>query len=210
MSENRFKLMYSEDRGKADLIKLLLAYANKSYEDFKIKPAEWNYYKSFMPFEQLPVLIIDDKIQIAQATTIARFLAKKFNLQGSSDIESTLCDMVVEQIRECGDFAAQIIQEVDSNKKRILNQKYLTEILPRTLSEFEKMLNLNGSNYIVGNQLTWADLVMANSFAWLDEFSIQLLRDYPLVKKHNHYILSMPGVNDWFKSQKPLSVYKKA
>nr|AIT99309.1 glutathione S-transferase sigma 8 [Brachionus koreanus] len=210
MSETRFKLMYSEDRGKADLIKLILAYLNQSYEDFKIKPSEWNYYKSFMPFEQLPVLIIDDKVRIAQATTIARFLAKKFNLHGTSDIESALCDMVVEQIRECGDFASQIIQEVDSNKKRLLNQKYLSEILPKTLSEFEKMLNLNGNNCIVGSQLTWADLALANSLTWLDEFSFQLLRDYPLVKKHNQYILSMPRVNEWFRSQKPLSVYKKA
>nr|QVK45613.1 glutathione S transferase [Brachionus paranguensis] len=210
MSENRFRLMYSEDRGKADLIKLLFAYSNQVYEDFKIKPAEWNYYKSYTPFEQLPVLIVDEKIQIAQATTIARFLAKKFNLQGSDDIESTMCDMIVEQIRECGDFAAQIIQEIDSNKKRLLSQRYLNEILPKTLSGFEKMLNLNGTNRIVGNQLTWADLALANSLAWLDEFSLQLLQNYPLVKKHNESIMSIPSVNGWFKSQKPLSVFKKA
>nr|AYN44501.1 glutathione S-transferase S5 [Brachionus rotundiformis] len=210
MSEIRFKLMYLEDRGKADLIKLLFAYLNQTYEDFRIKPTEWNYYKSFMPFEQLPVLLVDDTVQIAQATTIGRFLAKKFNLQGKDDIESTLCDMVIEQIRECGDFATQIIQEIDSNKKKILNQKYLGEILPRTLGGFEKMLNLNGSSCIVGNQLTWADLALTNSLAWLDEFSARLLQNYPLVKRHNEYIMSIPSVNEWFKSQKPLSVYKKA
>lgn len=210
MNENRLKLIYSEDRGKADLIKLILAYSNQSYEDFKIKPAELNYYKSFMPFEQLPVLIIDDKIRIAQMTTIARFLAKKFNLIGSGDVETALCDMVVEQIRECSDLAAQIIQEIDSNKKKVLGQRYLNDVLPKTLSEFEKMLNLNGSSSIVGNQLTWADLALANSLTWLDEFTARLLINYPLVKKHNEYIMSIPSVSDWFKSQKPLSVYKKA
>lgn len=210
MNENRLKLIYTEDRGKADLIKLLLAYSKQPYEDFKIKPAEFNYYKSFMPFEQVPVLIIDDKIRIAQMTTIARFLAKKFSLVGSSDVESTLCDMVVEQIRECSDLAALVVQETDSNKKKVLGQKYLNEVLPKTLSEFEKMLNLNGSSCIVGNQLTWADLALVNSLTWLDELSTRLLHNYPLVKKHNETIMSIPSVSDWFKSQKPLSVYKKA
>ncbi|CAF0769074.1 unnamed protein product [Brachionus calyciflorus] len=210
MNEMRCKLIYFEDRGKADLIKLLFAYTGKTYEDVQIKPSDWNFYKSFMPFEQLPVLVVNEGLKIAQAITIARYLANKFNLTGSNDNESILCDMVVEQLRECGDNASLIIQEIDINKRNLLSQKFLSDILPKTLNGFEKMLSVNSGRFIVGNKITWADLALVNSLEWLDELSKQVLKNYPFVKTHNEYIRNIPQVNEWFKLQKPLRVFKKA
>ncbi len=80
---DKFKLLYFEDRGSADLIKLIFTIAEQNYESVQIKQSEWNAYKSFMPFEQLPVLIINDDIRIAQTNTICRFLANLFNLEGN-------------------------------------------------------------------------------------------------------------------------------
>nr|UOU03294.1 glutathione S-transferase sigma 5 [Brachionus rubens] len=206
----KFKLIYFEDRGKADLIKLLFAYSNQSYEDVQIKPLEWNFYKSLMPFEQLPVLIVNDEIKIAQAITIARYLANKLNLNGSNDTESILCDMVVEQLRECGDYATQIMQEIDINKRNLMTQKFSNDILTKTLNGFEKMLSVNSGKYIVGNKITWADLALVNGLEWLDELGKQILNYYPFVKMHNEYIRNIPQVNEWFRLQKPLRVFKKA
>ena len=45
----RFKLIYFEERGSVDLIKLLFKLANEPYEDVQIKVSEWNAYKVFMP-----------------------------------------------------------------------------------------------------------------------------------------------------------------
>ena len=44
----KFKLIYFEDRGKADLIKMLLYLGKHSYEDIQIKQAEWTYYKRYV------------------------------------------------------------------------------------------------------------------------------------------------------------------
>jgi len=54
-SSYKFKLIYFEDRGKADLIKLLFYLGKQEYEDVQIKQTDWNNFKTFMPFEQLPV-----------------------------------------------------------------------------------------------------------------------------------------------------------
>lgn len=80
----KYNLLYFEDRGSADLIKLLFYFANQPFEGIQIKQNEWNHYRSFMPFEQLPVLVLNDQIRIAQTNTICRFLAKQFNLNGKS------------------------------------------------------------------------------------------------------------------------------
>ncbi len=94
----KYKLVYSEDRGKADIIKLLFAYVKQPYEDVQIKSSDWQAYKTFMPFEQLPVLIINDELKLAQVSTICRFLGKRFQLEGINETDSIMCDMVSEQV----------------------------------------------------------------------------------------------------------------
>ena len=206
----KFKLIYFEDRGAADLVKLLFAYAEFAYEDVQIKQSEWNSYKSFMPFEQLPVLVINDEIRIAPTNTICRFLASCFSLNGNNEIELITCDMISEQLKECSDYAVRCLQETDSTKKNLLANKFINDVLPKTLNAYEKMLSLNSGRFIVGNRLTWADLAIVNAWEWLDDMSKQILNRYPLIKSHNEFVRSLPNVAEWFKIQKPLRVLKYA
>lgn len=95
----RFKLIYLEDRGTTDLIKLLFKFAGKTYEDVQIKHSEVNLYKKFMLFESLPVLIIVDnnnenEIRLSQTNAICRFLGHHLSLNGQNEIEACLCDMI--------------------------------------------------------------------------------------------------------------------
>jgi glutathione S-transferase len=48
-----------------------------------------------MPFGQIPVLEVDGTT-ISQSTSIARFLAKEFNLAGKDHLEQAQADMVVD------------------------------------------------------------------------------------------------------------------
>lgn len=116
--------------------------------------------------------------------------------------------MVNEQLRECADHTIKNLKENDQIKKQEQIKKFSSEILPKTLSGYEKMLGLNSSQFIVGNCLSWADLALVNAWEWLDDVSKQQLNYYPLVKKHNDYIRTVPLVADWLKQQKPLRVFK--
>ena len=53
----RFKLIYSEDRGKADLIKLIFFLKNQIYEDLQIKQADQIFY-SIITFQSEKIIII--------------------------------------------------------------------------------------------------------------------------------------------------------
>ena len=208
----KYKLIYSEDRGKADIIKLLFAYVKQPYEDVQIKSSDWLAYKAFMPFEQLPVLIVNDgELKLAQVSTICRFLAKRFQLDGANETENIVCDMVSEQLKECADQMSSALQNADSaQKKSAQMSRLLNETLPRTLAGYEKMLNMNNSRFVVGQQLTWADLAIVNAWDWMgDEVRMTHFVKYPLVKKHYEFIRSIAEVEHWFKHQKPLMVIRK-
>ena len=53
-----------------------------------------------MPLGQLPVLEVDG-VLISQSLSIARFLANKYSLAGSTPLERCQADMIVES---CKDF----------------------------------------------------------------------------------------------------------
>ena len=84
---------------------------------------EWDAIKSDVqqfPFAKIPVLVIDNKTIIAQSSAINRYLAKQFNLFGSTDIESALIDSVNEELI---DIKAQWNKETDENKVQFINTK---------------------------------------------------------------------------------------
>ena len=215
------KLVYAESRGKVDLIKLILSVANAAYEDVQIKPTEWNAFAQYMPFEQLPVLLVDEHLKLAQPTVICRFLSRVYQLDGRADTDdSIMCDMIVEQLRELVDLAIQIGRPVTTpseNERVRPRQELLSELvnslLPRTLSGYEKILGLNSRNkFIVGEKLTWADLALVNGWQWLEDMlgagCGSLLSRYQLVRMHNEFVRGLVPVAAWFKTAKPLSFTK--
>ena len=52
-----------------------------------------------MPGGQMPVLEVDG-VKLGQSMTIARFLANKFNLAGSTPLEKAQADMVVDCVTD--------------------------------------------------------------------------------------------------------------
>ena len=56
-------------------------------------------FSAEMPFLQVPALEVDGKM-LAQSHSIARYLARKFNLAGKDDWEEALADMYVDNIND--------------------------------------------------------------------------------------------------------------
>ena len=92
----KFKLMYFNLRGRAELARLILASAGQEYEDFRFEREQWPQHKGNTPFGQAPVLEVTEDgktVQIAQSLAIARYLARKFGLYGKNETEMAEIDM---------------------------------------------------------------------------------------------------------------------
>ena len=99
-SSSTYKLIYFNVRALAETSRMLLKAAGQPFEDcrypieFKdgqpVRP-EWEADKSKYIYEKIPVLEIDGgKYSIAQSKAIERFLARRFNMLGSNDIEAAI------------------------------------------------------------------------------------------------------------------------
>lgn len=101
----RFKLIYFDLRGRAELTRLIFHYAGQEFEDHRLgygeglpsQSAEWLAIKTQMPFLQVPVLEVDGEL-VTQSHTIARYLARRFKLAGRSEIEEAQADAYVDHI----------------------------------------------------------------------------------------------------------------
>ncbi|CAF5025734.1 unnamed protein product, partial [Rotaria sp. Silwood1] len=76
-----YKLYYFNGRGRAEVARLIFAAANQKYEDIRYERDEWPSHKSEMPLGQMPVLEYNGT-KLPQSLSIARFLAKQFQLAG--------------------------------------------------------------------------------------------------------------------------------
>ena len=211
MSSNSiYRLIHFNERENVDLIKLMFYFSEQKYEDIQIKLSEWNFYRTWVPFEKLPVLVVDNEYALVNSNTICRFLAKKFKLIGSTDYEQFTSDMVVEQLRKCGENVKEILLETDSSKHSNMENKYINDLLPKTFGELERLLKLNKpkGNFLLGNQLTWADLAIVSGLEWLDDDAKSLLKRYPLLTNHIDFLQSQPKINTWLSQQMPLRVNK--
>jgi len=150
----QYKLLYFNVKGRAELARLIFAYAGQKYEDVRYTIEEFAEIKPTMPFLQLPVLEVDGT-QLTQSHSIARFLARRFKIAGRNNLEAAQADAYVDLVYELMDGMTASFYETDPEKKKELGQKFMTEELGPKLRTVEKQLKANGSHYLVGDSVSF-------------------------------------------------------
>jgi len=162
-----YKLTYFNGRGRAEIIRLILTEAGVPFEDNRISyDEEFPKIKSTLPFRQVPIFEIDGKITLCQSLAISRYLARKYNLAGKTELEQAQVDMIVECMQDTISPIVTFFRlEPDPVKKAELKKKYIEEQLPVFLTKLEALLvaNNSGDSFFVGDSLTWADLFLVRA-----------------------------------------------
>jgi len=102
--DKHYELRYFNLRGRGEPLRLMFHYLKVNFVDTGIEFKDWPTEKAKQPLGQLPVLIEAQgslpPIQIPQSMTIARHLARTFNLYGSTEQEHTTADMVSDTVTD--------------------------------------------------------------------------------------------------------------
>jgi len=158
-----YKLTYFDGRGRGEIIRLILTQADVPFEDVRLSNEEFAQRKSSLPFLQLPIFEIDGKITLCQSNAIARYLARKYDLAGRTELEQVQTDMIVDCMQDILD--PLIVFFTPGANQAELKKKYIEEQLPVWLTKLEAFLvaNNSGDSFFVGHSLTWADLFLVRS-----------------------------------------------
>ncbi|KAJ8381010.1 hypothetical protein SKAU_G00017880 [Synaphobranchus kaupii] len=148
-----YKLIYFNMRGRAELSRYILAYAEIPFQDQRVEWKDWPSFKPSFPLEQLPVLEVEGG-ELNQSLAIARFLAKEAGLTGNSRLEEAQTDALVESLNDVTLLIPW--REEDQGLKKQKIDKLFDCNVPKLLSFLEK--HLGERDWLVGDAMTWADL----------------------------------------------------
>ncbi|XP_050018270.1 hematopoietic prostaglandin D synthase [Alexandromys fortis] len=94
---SKYKLIYFNIRGRAEIIRYIFAYLDIKYEDHRIEQADWPKIKPTLPFGKIPVLEVGG-LMLHQSLAIARYLTKNTDLAGKTEMEQCQADAVVDTL----------------------------------------------------------------------------------------------------------------
>jgi glutathione S-transferase len=197
-----YKLYYFNGRGLGETSRLIFAAAGQKYEDIRYERDQWSAHKAEMPIGQMPVLEFNGT-KIPQSGSIARFLAKQFQLAGKDNFEQAKVDAVVDTITDILLAFVPTRQEQDETKKQEVTKKFFTETLPKYLQQLEILNKLygDGGHYFVGNNLTWADLYFYEMGQKLLELDESVLDSYPWLKQNRAEVEKQPKIAEYLKNR---------
>ncbi|XP_072479020.1 hematopoietic prostaglandin D synthase isoform X2 [Notamacropus eugenii] len=92
-----YKLIYFNMRGRAEIIRYLLAYLDIKYEDHRISQDDWPAVKQTVPFGKIPILEVDG-VPLHQSLAIGRFLAREAGLAGKTELEQCQVDAIIDTL----------------------------------------------------------------------------------------------------------------
>ena len=145
------KLIYFKMRALAEAPQMLMHYAGIDYEylmSWDYFGDNWENVKSQFPFKQLPILIVNDKHQIAQSISIMHYIEKISRLELDDPISSAKADAILQSAQEL--FAplnptANFAVGEDFDLKR----ESMKPVLLSRYEDFERALIASGKKFFI-------------------------------------------------------------
>uniref|UniRef100_A0A1I7VGT6 GST N-terminal domain-containing protein n=1 Tax=Loa loa TaxID=7209 RepID=A0A1I7VGT6_LOALO len=162
MLSPKFKLYNANDQQSGKLARLMFKMANVPYEDISINRKEqWDFIRNETPLGILPVLEIDD-VKLSGQTAICRHLAWRFGLSGQNATSDALLDMFADLLLEAqiSVFGPTDDDNDSSANVTIPDDIKLGKVCNRVASIIEKQLTKNNTSYLIGEEITWVDLMI--------------------------------------------------
>jgi len=197
-----YKLTYFDLPGRAEPIRMLFALAKVPFVDDRFKREDWARLKPTFKYGQVPVLYVDGK-ELAQSNTIMRFLGRKFKMTGADEWESARCDEFVDSMNDLSAEWQKFHFAADAAKKEEAKTALVSTHIPKYLGKFNELQPESGGNFLVGKNVTWADVHAACMLTKLeDTVGADVLDSYPNLKKVKNTVYTIPEIKAYLDSKK--------
>ncbi|XP_050843766.1 glutathione S-transferase-like [Serinus canaria] len=189
------KLHYFNGRGRMEPIRWLLAIAGDEFEEsFLEKKEDLTKLQNdgSLLFQQVPMVEIDG-MKLVQTRAIANYISTKYNLYGKDMKERALINMYVEGIFDLYElFIMYLIQPADKKEEHFSNMMDKAE--NRYFPAFEMVLKEHGKDFLVGNQLSRADVQLLEVILMAEEYKPDILAKFPLLQIFKARLSNIPTI----------------
>ncbi|KAF8370435.1 hypothetical protein PRIPAC_76864 [Pristionchus pacificus] len=215
-----YKLTYWDARALAEVSRQLFALSETPFEDNRIKRDQWeSEYKKDSPFGKIPILEVDGK-KLPQSHAIARYLARKFGPHISLSYSSNSFFPISSYFRICREDSIRegVVDAIADQFKDFYTDHLpffvvLTGLKDGDLSTLrievgepardkffeyiEQIAKKNGSGYLVGRSVTWADLLIVDYMFTLESKAPGYLDGFPTMKKVKKSVENTPKLKEY-------------
>ncbi|GMS83319.1 hypothetical protein PENTCL1PPCAC_5494 [Pristionchus entomophagus] len=201
----KYELYYFAIRGLGEVPRQLLALAGVEYTNIRVEDEAWEEgsIKRKMPFGQMPVLFIDDK-PLPQSLAINRYLAKLCGLAGKTPFETALVDAMADLWKDFND-EFEIYWDIklgwEEGDVKAAKTRHAVPAVHKFFPMITKTIKESRSGFLVGDSLTWVDVLVAN---YADEINLEepaLIADYPEILAHKERIHAIHALKKWIKNR---------
>jgi len=196
---------YWDIRGLAQPARLLLSYTGTDFEDRQLScgPAPdfdrscWidTKFSLGLDFPNLPYFI-DGDIKITQSNAILRYIGRKNNMCGSTEMERARVDMAADQVMDLRNGFVRLCYNPDFDN---LKSGYLTN-LTGTLELFSNFLGTN--SWLAGETLTFPDFHFYEMLDQHKQLSSDCLSKFPNLVAYCQRFEELPKIAAYMKSDK--------
>jgi prostaglandin-H2 D-isomerase / glutathione transferase len=189
---------------RAEASRIALHMGGIAFEDVRPGREEFRAMKASgeLPYGQLPVLDVGG-VRIAQSVAIARFCGKRAGLYPTSEVDQARVDELMDTATQITGLLGPSFTESDPERRAELRAKLVARELPKWFGFLEARLLANGdSGFLVGDQLTIADLLIWKLLGWftggiLDGIPKSVLDGHLHLQAHFQTIDALPQVREW-------------
>jgi len=153
----QLKLSYFDfDGGRAEPVRLALAFGNIPFEDHRFPGSEWPAMKNQTPLHQVPTMEVDGEI-VTQSDSLLRYAGKLAGLYPGDALEALHCDEAMATVDDIDNKIVPSFFISDDEEKRKVREALVAGPIPLFLRRLETMLKERGGRYFAGNRLSVSD-----------------------------------------------------
>ncbi|GAA6104959.1 glutathione S-transferase, alpha tandem duplicate 1 [Tachysurus ichikawai] len=187
-------LYYFNGRGKMESIRWLLAVAGVEFEEVYLTTEE--QFRNLVDdgallFHQVPLVEMDG-MKLVQTKAILNYIAAKYNMYGKDIKERLMIDMYSEGARDIMDMI-MVLPFTPADQKQKQLDKIQDKAMERSLPAYEKALA--HSQFLVGSQLSCADVSLLEATLMLEELFPTILSTFPKIQEFQKRMKAIPAIN---------------
>lgn len=186
------QLTYFRGRGRAETTRWMLAATDTDFINIAIDtPEELAALRATgkLPFDQMPLLEIDDQ-NLSQSSAMIRYLARRGGLYGNDDNDAMWCDLVAGVVADFAETAIQAPFKPSAAVAVADMEARFAKFAPR----FEARITSQGSSYVASDNMTFADIVLAEALSSYLEWCPDILAKTPNLECLYGKVVSTPAI----------------